>query len=85
MRVENWDSKLELIIEETKNKEKFIRGKKSTKVQCVNRKIPKSTKLFKTSQNIPNCTKLYQDVQKRPKFPSLDGWSYKVDSRPSTI
>jgi hypothetical protein len=36
MRVENWDSKLELIIEETKNKEKFIRGKNDCVTFVIN-------------------------------------------------
>ena len=63
------------VIQDTKCK----KGKK--KVQKYNAK-KKSTK---TLQNIPNCSKLYQDVQKRPECPILDGWSYKVDSRPSAI
>ena len=36
MIVENWDSKLELIIEETKNKEKFIRGKNDCVTFVIN-------------------------------------------------
>ena len=36
MRVENWTSKLELIIEETKNKEKFIRGKNDCVTFVIN-------------------------------------------------
>jgi len=36
MRVENWDSKLELIIEETKNKEKFIFGKNDCVTFVIN-------------------------------------------------
>ena len=36
MRVDNWASKLELIIEETKNKEKFIRGKNDCVTFVIN-------------------------------------------------
>ena len=36
MRVENWASKLELIIEETKNKEKFIFGKNDCVTFVIN-------------------------------------------------
>ena len=36
MRVENWDSKLELLIEETKNKEKFIFGKNDCVTFVIN-------------------------------------------------
>tara|TARA_R100000541_G_scaffold12001_1_gene20294 strand:+ start:304 stop:522 length:219 start_codon:yes stop_codon:yes gene_type:complete len=36
MRLENWSSKLELIIEETKNKEKFIRGKNDCVTFVIN-------------------------------------------------
>ena len=36
MRVENWDSKLELLIEETKNKDKFIFGKNDCVTFVIN-------------------------------------------------
>ena len=36
MRVNNWDSKLELIIEKTKNKEKFIFGKNDCVTFVIN-------------------------------------------------
>ena len=36
MRVNNWDSKLELIIEETKNKEKFVFGKNDCVTFVIN-------------------------------------------------
>ena len=36
MRVDNWASKLELIIEETKNQEKFIRGKNDCVTFVIN-------------------------------------------------
>ena len=36
MRVENWDSKLELTIEKTKNKEKFIFGKNDCVTFVIN-------------------------------------------------
>lgn len=36
MRVNNWDSKLELIIEETKNKEKFVFGKNDCVTFTIN-------------------------------------------------
>jgi len=36
MRVNNWDSKLELIIEETKNKEKFVFGKNDCVTFAIN-------------------------------------------------
>tara|TARA_R100001369_G_scaffold46449_1_gene72794 strand:+ start:618 stop:1037 length:420 start_codon:yes stop_codon:yes gene_type:complete len=36
MRIENWDSKLELLIKETINKEKFIRGKNDCVTFVIN-------------------------------------------------
>ena len=36
MRINNWDSKLELIIEETKNKEKFVFGKNDCVTFVIN-------------------------------------------------